>query len=87
MVGSRGGTSLTTLLPALWGISALWLTLLLELIVAKGDIGRMNTVFKLGMQSWVLFAVSSAIALTWLWGLTARRPTTDDRRPTTDDRA
>jgi YYY domain-containing protein len=77
--------SLTTLLPVLWAIGALWLTLMVELIVAKGDGGRMNTVFKLGMQSWVLFAVSSAIALTWLWGLTARwladRPPTTDHRP------
>src|SRR5262245_4028588 len=58
--------------------------LLVEVVVAKGDIGRMNTVFKLGLQSWVLFAVSSAVALTWVWGLTARR-LTDHRRPTTNE--
>ncbi|HEX9441676.1 MAG TPA: DUF2298 domain-containing protein, partial [Roseiflexaceae bacterium] len=72
--------SLTTLLPVLWGISAIWLTLLVELIVAKGDIGRMNTVFKLGMQSWVLFAMASAVALTWLWGESKVRLTTARRR-------
>ncbi|HET9223719.1 MAG TPA: DUF2298 domain-containing protein, partial [Roseiflexaceae bacterium] len=73
-----------------WAIAALWLTMLVEVVVAKGDIGRMNTVFKLGMQSWVLFALSSAVALTWVWGLTARRladqrSTTNDQRPTTND--
>ncbi|HEX5691053.1 MAG TPA: DUF2298 domain-containing protein, partial [Roseiflexaceae bacterium] len=76
-------TSLTTLLPTLWAAAAIWLTLMVELVVARGDIGRMNTVFKLGLQSWVLFAVPSAIALTWLWSL--GRGATNDGRWTTDD--
>jgi YYY domain-containing protein len=59
--------SLATQLPVLWGIAALWLTLVVELIAARGDIGRMNTFFKLGMQSWVLFAISSAIVVPWVW--------------------
>jgi YYY domain-containing protein len=78
-------TSLTTLLPTLWAIAAIWLTLLVEVVAAKGDIGRMNTVFKLGMQSWVLFAVSSAMALTWVWGLTTRRRT-ENQEPRTGAR-
>jgi YYY domain-containing protein len=78
-------TSLTTLLPVLWAVAAIWLTLLVELVTARGDIGRMNTVFKLGMQSWVLFAVPSAIALTWLWSLVGQ-PTNDERRTRTENR-
>jgi YYY domain-containing protein len=79
-------SGMTTLLPALWALSAIGLTLLTELIVAKGDIGRMNTVFKLGMQSWVLFALASALALTWLWQAIAHRRVAEDhaldrRRP------
>lgn len=59
--------SLSTIIPSLWATSAIWLTLLVELIVSKGDIGRMNTVFKLGMQSWVLFAIAAGIGLVWIW--------------------
>ena len=59
--------SLTTQLPVLWALSALMIALITEVLVAKGDIGRMNTVFKFGMQSWVLFGLTSALALSALW--------------------
>jgi len=47
---------------AMFGISALT-----EVLVAKGDIGRMNSVFKFGMQVWVFGAISSAVMLAWVW--------------------
>jgi YYY domain-containing protein len=56
-----------TLLAAIFGLGAIGITLLTEVIVAKGDIGRMNTVFKLGMQSWALFGVAGGVALAQLW--------------------
>jgi YYY domain-containing protein len=64
---SRPPVSLTTQLPALWALAALMIALITEVLVAKGDIGRMNTVFKFGMQSWVLFGLTSALAFSALW--------------------
>ena len=46
--------------------SALVLTLVVELIALQGDLGRMNVVFKIYNQAWVLFAMSAAVALGWL---------------------
>jgi uncharacterized membrane protein len=42
--------------------TALTITLAVEFISLVGDIGRMNTIFKLYLQAWMMFAVSAAFA-------------------------
>jgi YYY domain-containing protein len=46
--------------------TALLISIMVEIIVVRGDIGRMNTVFKFYLQGWALFSVSAAAALVWL---------------------
>jgi len=46
--------------------AGLLLTLIVEVIVLRGDIGRMNTVFRFYQQAWTLFSLSAAVSLGWL---------------------
>lgn len=45
--------------------SGLALTLMVEIIVLVGDIGRMNTVFKFYLQVWTLMGLSAAALFGW----------------------
>ena len=46
--------------------TGLLLTMIVEIIVMGGDIGRMNTVFKIYYQAWVLLGLSAAAAFGFL---------------------
>ncbi len=46
--------------------TGLTLTMMVEVVTLADDVGRMNTVFKFYLQTWTLFAVSSAAGLGWL---------------------
>ena len=46
--------------------TALFITILVEVVVVKGDIGRQNTIFKFYMQAWLMLAVSAGAALAWI---------------------
>jgi YYY domain-containing protein len=61
------GRSPRLLLPLLWAAAGLGLSALVELVTLRGDVGRMNTVFKFGLQAWTLWALTAALALPWLW--------------------
>ncbi len=47
--------------------AGLGLTLLVEVIVLDGDVGRMNTVFKFYLQVWLMFSVACGPAAVWAW--------------------
>jgi len=52
--------------------SGLALTLMVEIIVLVGDIGRMNTVFKFYLQVWTLMGLSAAAIFGWTLGSLAK---------------
>ena len=46
--------------------TSLLLTMVVEIVVLRGDVGRMNTVFKFYLQAWVMLGISAAAAFGWL---------------------
>ena len=71
---------------SIWIVMAILLTLIVEVIVLKGDIGRMNTVFKFYLQAWVLFGVAGAagmgLIIDHLRLSSSRSPAADDAQGT-----
>lgn len=55
------------------------LTAVVEYVVLKGDIGRMNTVFKFYLQVWVMWGIAAAVAWAYLaraverWSIVGRQ--------------
>ena len=45
--------------------TALLITIVVEVVAVRGDIGRQNTIFKFYMQAWILLAVSAGAAFAW----------------------
>lgn len=66
--------ALPRLLPIIWAVTALCISLACELIVVRGDVGRLNTVFKFGIHIWLLAGLASALALLELWHASRRWP-------------
>jgi YYY domain-containing protein len=62
----RPGTPLEKRLALVLFAAGAALTLLVEVVVSVGDIGRMNTVFKFYLQVWEMFGIAGAAALYWL---------------------
>ena len=45
--------------------TAMFISLLVEVVVVRGDIGRANTIFKFYLQAWLMLAVSAGAMLAW----------------------
>jgi YYY domain-containing protein len=54
------------LVAGLLSATGLALGIFVEFFTLQGDIGRMNTVFKFYLQTWVMWGLVSAVALVWM---------------------
>ena len=45
--------------------TALVITIVVDVVVVRGDIGRANTIFKFYLQAWLMLAVSAGAAIAW----------------------
>ncbi len=57
------------------------LTLFVETFVLRGDIERMNTVFKFYIQAWLMLGIASGVALLWVFEIMAERRASDAEQP------
>lgn len=67
LLGLRPGLPIARRIVLILISSALGLTLLVEIVVLDGDVGRMNTVFKFYMQVWLLLSIAGGVALAQVW--------------------
>lgn len=61
------GTSSQTRILWLLTSGAFVLTLFVELFTLRGDIGRMNTLFKFYIQAWLILGVTSGVIVVWVF--------------------
>ncbi len=47
--------------------TGMFITLFVEIVVLKGDIGRQNTIFKFYLQVWTLLSIAGGAAVAWVW--------------------
>jgi YYY domain-containing protein len=80
LLGLRPGISAARRVVLILISSALGLTLMVEIVVLEGDVGRMNTVFKFYMQVWIMLSVAGGVALALAWQSMQRRWSGSRRR-------
>ncbi|MFM2031992.1 MAG: hypothetical protein RLZZ297_757, partial [Chloroflexota bacterium] len=64
---SRAPIALETVFVMVMVLAVFGISALTEVLVAKSDIGRMNSVFKFGMQVWVFGGISAGVLIAWAW--------------------